>query len=114
MDKVWASLLTIVLEFIAFVFFYSKLTKKQFVLLSLVSIPLNLITNLSLNSFLTLFFSQTVVVYIIVLLASEILVVIVEGLVYQLVIPQKSLAWKISLFANLTSFVIGTLIYNLL
>ena len=112
-DKVWAGLLTVVLELIAFVPFYQKLTKKQFLLLSLLSLPLNLITNLTLNSFLTLFFSQTIAIYLIILIVAEALIVIIEGLAYRLVIPHKCLACKISFLANATSFIIGSLIFNL-
>lgn len=110
MINIYACLLTIVLELLVILIFYRK---EKFYSLSIISIIMNIITNLALNSFLNLVKEQ-LVVYWILLIILEVLVVLVEKVGYFLLFKNRKKAFKISLFCNVCSFTLGTLILNTL
>lgn len=114
MVKFYACLLTIVIEAVIIVLFHNRLSREKMIKLLLGSIPLNIVTNVTLNVILeqlvSLFFWQ----YLLLVILFELMVVVIETFALILIINQKGLAWKISLAMNLCSFVIGSLIYNLI
>ena len=73
------------------------------------SIPINIGTNLLLNSSLALLRGLDSFIYYTILVAFELLVVIIEALFYQL-IKRDNKNYLYSLFANLVSGLIGSLL----
>lgn len=104
-------LLTVILEWL---FFYIiKIRDKRLWL----SIPINIVTNLSFNLFLTFFLtkkmSQTDILFWLIVVGLEILIVLVEGGLYQLIKKDiRNLLY--SLIANAITALYGTLIINLI
>lgn len=113
MDNVIACILTIILEAFVILKYRFKLTDKIFKLTLITSVPLNIITNLALNSILENAYSLNLWFYFILVLLLEILVVVIEAISYCFVTKNKQYAWKISFHANAKSFIIGSLIFNL-
>jgi hypothetical protein len=113
-DKVFACLLTIIIEMIVISLFHKNLTKMQLLTLLISSIPLNILTNASLNIVLEYFYSYEISQYLIIVFFLELIVVIVEALVYFFIIKKKTIAVYISLLANTTSFLIGSFLLNLI
>lgn len=75
------------------------------------SLLINLLTNLLLNSCLS--FLDTSFLYVLFLIIGEILVFLVEWFFYELLVKDEK-NWLYSLSANLSSFIFGSLIINLL
>lgn len=103
--------LTVILEWLFF--FIIKIKDKRLWL----SIPINIVTNLSFNLFVTYFLtkkmSQTDILFWLIIVGLEILIVLVEGGLYQLIKKdRKNLLY--SLIANAITAFYGTLIINLI
>lgn len=75
------------------------------------SLLLNLLTNLLLNSILSLINIRWV--YIVCIIIGEVAVFLIEWLFYELIIKDKK-NWLYSLIANLSSFLIGSLLMYIL
>ena len=104
-------LLTVVMEF-AFLYIIRIRDRRLWL-----SIPMNIVTNLSLNIFLIYFLMKkmpnTSIFYWLIVLGLEVVVVLVEGAFYQVVKKdKKNLLY--SLLANLISGIYGSLILSLI
>lgn len=76
----------------------------------LLSIFINLFTNVIVNILFTYFLKYT----ILNILFSELIIIIIEIMFYYLIIKKWGLSIKYSFFCNLSSFVIGSVIVALL
>ena len=103
-------ILTVVMEWLFF--FLIKIRDRRLWL----SIPINIITNLSFNIFLTYVLKkmpQTDILFWLIVIGLEVVIVFVEGGLYQLIKKDpKNLLY--SLIANAITAVYGTLIINLI
>lgn len=75
------------------------------------SLPINVLTNLLLNTSLSLI--KIYWLYVISLIIGEILVFLIEWFLYNLIKKDKK-NWQYSLTANITSFVFGAALMQLL
>ncbi len=104
----YACLLTIVLELLVILVFYHK---NKFV--PLMSIFMNIITNITLNYLLGII-SDQIIVYWILLIILEIIIIWIEAQGYYLILKDHKKAFSISIICNIFSFVLGTFILNIL
>ena len=74
------------------------------------SIVINTITNLALNSFLLSYPFQTYLFYATICIILEILIFLIEGCFYMIYFKNFKKALKISFILNLTSFLIGLIL----
>ena len=101
-----ALLLTIILEFIVLL-----VLKKNYKYL-IISIILNIMTNIPLNLFLTEIINLLPIYYLIILIIFEISIIFIESIGYYLLNKKFCKSLKISFYLNFISFFIGTIIYN--
>ena len=103
-------IITIILEWL--VFFVAGIRDKRLWL----SIPINVVTNLSFNIFVTYVLKkmpQTDILFWLSIVGLEIAIVFIEAFLYQLIKKdRKNLLY--SLIANTISAILGTLILNLI
>jgi hypothetical protein len=85
--------------------------KRLYLIFLISSIPLNIVTNLCLNTILEMVQTIELWQYIVILTLLEISVAIIEALYYQAVVKNKRFAWEISFYANAISFIIGSIIF---
>lgn len=100
-----ALLLTLFIEVVVLLF----LRVKPKVLL--LSILLNCITNISLNLFIQVIPPSQ---YFLIVLGLEILIIFIEAICYMLVIKGFQKALKISFFCNMSSYLIGLILFPFL
>ncbi len=105
-EIIYALILTILIEGIALIVLKEQRLIKYSLLINIfTNIPLNLILKLLTDNF---------IVYIIILIILEIIIIIIEGILYYLIIKNKKYACKISIILNASSFIIGTILLNLI
>lgn len=108
MKYLYPLILTIILELISLFLFYKKINYpiKKFILIMILT---NTITNVSLNLILNNLIC-TMIQYYIILISLEIIVFLVEGIVYYRFIKNLKLSLLMSLLFNLISLFIGSFI----
>ena len=103
-------IITVILEWL--VFFFANVKDKRLWL----SIPINIVSNVSFNLFLTYGLkkmSQTDILFWLIVIGLEVVIVFAEAGIYQLIKKdRKNLLY--SLIANAISAFLGTLIINLI
>ncbi len=99
-----AIVLTVVIEFVALYLLKVRDKRLRY------SVIINILTNLTLNSFLS--YVNILWLYIVLLAIGEIIVVLVETFYYNL-IKKDEKNWQYSLIANLSSFLIGSSLFYL-
>ena len=100
-----ALILTLIIE--TFALF---LLKERRIKVFVCSLILNVITNLSLNIFLTNYAVYEPIAYFLVLFSLEVAIWFIEGMVYYFVIKDFKKSLKYSFILNLSSFLIGLVI----
>ncbi len=98
-------LLTVLLEIMVLMIFREKRIKVY-----IASIIINLITNVPLNLFLLTYYFSNDWHYIITLISLELLIIVIEVLLYYLLIKDKKRSIIYGVFCNLYSFLIGLII----
>lgn len=111
--RIVALFLTIVLEVIA-ILVYKKMSKKNVDKYLFASFIVNVITNVPLNILLTNISQNNLFIYFVILVLLEIIIIIIEGLIYFVINKNIKEAFIISLLCNSFSFIIGTIILNFL
>lgn len=105
-EIIYALILTILIEGITLIILKEqRLIKYSFLINTLTNIPLNLILKL---------FTDNFIVYIIILIILEIIIIAIETIFYNLILKNKKYAFKISIILNISSFIIGTILLNLI
>lgn len=102
-------ILTIIIE-LAVLYIFKERNKKVYI----AAIIINAMTNIPLNIFVNLYSFKNFTEYILIILSLELLVVVIESLLYYLVIKKYLKSLFYSTMCNLYSFLLGSLVFELI
>lgn len=98
-------LLTCIIEFIALIIIKERDKK-----ILNYSVIVNLITNIPLNLFILNFSFKNIVQYFIIVISLEIVIIIIEWLLYYLLLKNIKKSLKYAIILNITSYIMGLII----